>query len=177
MRLGLFIVGLLIGLLGGAGGIGYLAAKIERDESQIFFSEKEFFDNDASITVTGTLTGDNVVFPNNTYRIRCFKDQKLCWFAFVEQLGPKAIGSINGPSSFEVVKWTPYEVIASDDGGAYGCDKTTITISRKAKELIWVVEPVNQTQWFCKDAYTTIRKRWIDDPPVPAWKKRILGYR
>jgi hypothetical protein len=60
------------------------------------------------------------------------------------------LAPMEGPWWFEVLEWTPYEVVAGDDGSD-GCVKATITISRKTKELLWVEEPVNQTRPFCKD--------------------------
>jgi hypothetical protein len=175
MRRGPFIVGLLIGLVGGAGGMLYLVAQSKpADATEIAFSSKGFIDvqvpngDDSYITVNGTMAGDNEAYPNSTYGIRCFKNQKLCWIAFVEQIAdqPKlAVSHMNGPYAVTVVEWTPYEVVAGDDGSD-GCVKTTITISRKTKELLWVEEPVNQTQPFCKDEDTKIRKRWIEDSPT-----------
>jgi hypothetical protein len=172
MRLRGFIVGLLIGLVGGAGGTLYLVAQSKpADVNEIAFSSKGFVDFDGYdpyITVNGTMAGDNEAYPNNTYGIRCFKKQMLCWIASVEQYAdhPKlAVSNMNGPYAVKVVEWIPDEVVAGDDGSD-GCVKTTITISRKTKELLWVDEPVNQTQPFCKDADTKIRKRWIEDSPT-----------
>jgi hypothetical protein len=54
MRLGPFIVGLLIGLVGGAGGMLYLVAQSKpADANEIAFSSKGFIDDDTYITVNG----------------------------------------------------------------------------------------------------------------------------
>jgi hypothetical protein len=172
LRWTLFVVGLLIGLVGGAGGMLYLVVQNKTAEfDDIVLAEKMFFDNDAAVSASGTMTGDSVAYPNNSYSIGCYKDQKECWVSSVEQIGPKQIGRMDAPYSYDIVKWTPYEVVAGDDGGS-GCFKTTITISRKSKDVLWVEEPVNQTQPFGKTADTKIRKRWMVD--APGWK-RIHG--
>jgi hypothetical protein len=81
MRLGLFIVGLLIGLVGGAGGILYLVAQNEpaEDVNDIMFPSKSFHDEGTWIHATGTLAGDNERYPNNTYSVLCDQKQKQCW--------------------------------------------------------------------------------------------------
>ncbi len=159
----------LIGLLCGAGSLLYLILQNKAAETDdITFAPKAFFDNDASVNVSGTMSGDSLAYPNNTFSIGCYKDQKLCWVTSVEQIGPKQIGRMDAPYSFAVLKWSPYEVVAVDDGST-NCFKTTITISRRSKEALWVDEPINQTQPFCKNAERGIRKRSIED--FPGWKK------
>jgi hypothetical protein len=162
---------LLIGLVCGAGSVLYLLQNKAAETDDITFAPKAFFDNDASINISGTMTGDSLAYPNNTFSIGCYKDQKLCWITSVEQIGPKQIGRMDAPYNFAVLKWSPYEVVAGDDGGI-NCFKTTITISRRSKEALWVEEPINQTQPFCKNAEGRVRKRSIEDSP--GWKK-ILG--
>jgi hypothetical protein len=169
MRLGLFIVSLLIGLVGGAGGILYLDAKNKPAEfvDDIVFPWKSFTDEGTWIVVKGTLAGDNERYPNNTYSIYCAKELKQCWYASIEQRGvSKWVTTMEGPWWFEILEWTPYEVVAGDDGALPACVKTMITIRRETKELFWAEEPVNQTHWLCKDAETKTRKRWIDDSPA-----------
>lgn len=61
-----------------------------------------------------------------------------------------------------VIKWTPNEVVASDE---YMCAKVTITLDRKTGTLLWVETPINQTTNACKDADNTIRKATIENPP------------
>jgi hypothetical protein len=166
MRWVLFVVGLLIGLIGGAGGMLYLVMqnKAAAETDEIVLAPKAFFDNDASVSASGTMTGDGLAYSNNSYSIGCYRDHKECWITGFEQIGPKQIGRMDAPYSYDIVKWTPYEVVAGDDGGI-GCFKTTITISRKSKDVFWVEEPINQSKPFCKDADTKVRKRWLVDSP------------
>jgi len=85
-----------------------------------------------------------------------------------DQIGPNLIGRVDAPYAYEITKWTPYEVIAGADG-TLGCVKTTITIERKTKDVLWVDEPVNQTQQQCKDADTKIRRYSVEGSL--GWKK------
>jgi hypothetical protein len=125
MRWVLFVVGLLIGLVGGAGGMLYLVMqnKAAAETDEIVLAPKAFLDNDASVSASGTMTGDGLAYPNNSYSIGCYRDHKECWITGFEQIGPKQIGRMDAPYSYDIVKWTPYEVVAGDDGGI-GCFKT-----------------------------------------------------
>ena len=49
----------------------------------------------------------------------------------------------------------------------FSCVKTTITIERSTKEVLWVEEPVNQSLPLCKDAENKIRRRG-DEVPTSA---------
>jgi hypothetical protein len=69
---------LLIGLVCGAGSVLYLLQNKAAETDDITFAPKAFFDNDASINISGTMTGDSLAYPNNTFSIGCYKDQKLC---------------------------------------------------------------------------------------------------
>ena len=79
--------------------------------------------------------------------------------AYAEQIGPRQVGRINGPTVFPVVNWTADEVVASDNSL---CVKYTITIDRQTKTLLWVETPINQTTIACKDADNAIRKATIE---------------
>lgn len=172
MKWGVFIIGLLIGAIGGAGGILYFIEKNKSaDDGNVVFAQKNFYDTEQMVLVSGTMTGTGIAYPNNTYAIGCYKDQKECWLTSVDQIGPNHIGRMDAPYSYEITKWTPYEVVAGADG-TFGCFKTTITIERKTKEVLWVEEPVNQAQPQCKNADTNIRKYSVEDSP--GWKK-IFG--
>lgn len=119
------------------------------------------------VTVSGTLTGKGLAYPNNTYAVSCLKQYNACFVSNVEQIGRNQIGRMENPFAYPIVKWTSDEIIAE---GAWSlCFKVTITIDRKAESLLWVEEPINQTKPNCKDANTTIRKYSIEDSP--RWKK------
>jgi hypothetical protein len=169
MRAVLFIVGLLIGAVCGAGGIIYLQDRNkDTGEMSIVFAAKNYYESPAVVTVSGTLTGEGLAYPNNTYSIACFQDRKECWMTSVQAIGGEQIGRMDAPYEYEIRKWTPEEVVAGDDG-SFGCFKTTITVERKSQEVLWVEEPVNQTQIMCKKAENKIRKYTIESSP--GWKK------
>jgi hypothetical protein len=63
---------------------------------------------------------------------------------YVQAIGSQQIGRMDAPFEYAIRKWSPYEVVAGDDGGL-GCAKTTITIDRKSQQVLWVEEPINQT--------------------------------
>jgi hypothetical protein len=172
MRVTLFIVGLLVGAVCGAGGLIYLQERNkDTGEMSIVFSQKNYYESPDLVAVSGTLTGDGMAYPNNTYSIACFQDRKECWMTSVEAIGGQQIGRMDAPYEYEIRKWSPYEVVASYDGD-FGCFKTTITIDRKSQQVLWVEEPVNQTKVMCAKADNKIRKYTIENSP--GWNK-IFG--
>jgi hypothetical protein len=144
-------------------------------DDQILFPAKSFYDSgdDGSfpiIVVTGTLTGDDLGYPNNTFVIACHLHEKECLVTSAQQIGHNQIGSLDAPFSYPIVKWNAYEVIAQDEAASpVLCATQTITIERKQKSFLWVQEPINQTTPFCKNADTKIHKYTIEDSP--GWKQ------
>jgi hypothetical protein len=172
MRWVSLLVGLVIGFLGGAGSLIYLQERNkDTGEMSIIFAPKNYYETEDVVTISGTLTGQGIGYPNNTYSLACFKDRKECWISSVEAIGGLQIGRMGAPYEYEVSKWTPYEVIAVYDG-MFSCFKTTITIERKTQELLWVEEPINQAQPQCKNAEPKIRKYTLESSP--GWV-RIFG--
>jgi hypothetical protein len=47
-------------------------------EQVIQLLPKTYFENDQVINVTGTLTGEGVLFKNNSYTITCEKERRAC---------------------------------------------------------------------------------------------------
>ncbi len=129
----------------------------QRPDEDIIFSNKLFVNTGASVYVAGTLTADWIGYKNNTYSILCIPEE--CMVAYAEQIGPRQVGRIDGPTVFPVVNWTADEVVASDNSL---CVKITITIDRQTKTLLWVETPINQTTIACKDADNAIRKATIE---------------
>jgi hypothetical protein len=66
------------------------------------------------------------------------------------------------------VKWEALEIVATDEPGAFGCVKITITIDRKQRSLLWLEEPANQNLAICKETDANIHKYTIEDSP--GWK-------
>ena len=165
MRWFLLLVGLVIGFVGGAGSLIYLQERNkDTGEMSIVFAQKNYYETPALVTVTGTLTGEGMAYPNNTYSIACFQDRKECWMTSVNAIGAQLIGRMDAPYEYEVRKWSPYEVVAGDDG-TFGCFKTTITIERRSQQVLWVEEPVNQTQVMCAKSDNKIKKYTIENSP------------
>jgi hypothetical protein len=154
----------LIGLL-----IGMSAAYAEE---KIKFAPKEFwFNPDAeTIEVSGTLTGEGVSYPNNTQVITCWKRRMECTVISVVAAGERFhvpggfdIDPVTGPGFYPIISWTDNEVAAQDDDGM--CSRTTIRITRKSRTVLWVQEPINQTQTWCAKSETRVLKWTIENPP------------
>ena len=171
MRWGLLLVGLLLGFVGGFSSLIYLQARGaggDTGEMAIMFDSKNYYDSDVFVAVSGTLTGPDMAYPNNTHNITCYQQIKQCWSSEIEAIGDRHIGRLGPPAEYDVRSWTKNEIVAGDDA-PFGCFKTTITIARNSQDVLWVEEPVNQTKPFCKDAKNETRKFTIEDSP--AWKK------
>jgi hypothetical protein len=120
----------------------------------LFFPVKTFVGADAWVLAKGTLTGDWVTYKNNTYSIQCRPDQ--CVVADVSQIGPKNIGSLNGPEVYPIKRWTDKaEVVAERDNV---CTRTTITLDRMKKTVLWVETPI------CKNAENHPRTATLESP-------------
>jgi hypothetical protein len=172
MKWAFLLAGLVLGFLCGAGGLSYLQERNKNiGEMSIVFAEKLYYETPALVTVSGTLTGEGMAYPNNTYSIACFQDRKECWMTSVQAIGGQLIGRMDAPYEYGIRKWSPYEVVAGDDG-SFGCFKTTITIDRQSEQILWVEEPVNQTQVMCAKSENKIRKYTIESSP--GWTK-IFG--
>jgi hypothetical protein len=176
-KLMLFGCGLLLGAVGAFSTVVYLQMHKPPQDDQIVFASKTFYDSKqagefAFVSISGTLTGKALGYPNNTYAVSCYSGYKACFVAYVEQIGHDQIGRMGNPSAYPIVKWNDYEVIAQEAPSPIGCSRVTMTIDRKREALLWVEEPINQTKPSCKDADTNIRKYTIEDSP--GWK-RIFG--
>jgi hypothetical protein len=178
MKWFLFVSGLLIGSAGAFTGIVYLQQRnLQEGDDQIVFAAKNFYDNnqDAAygmVIISGTLTGEGLAYPNNTYSVGCEKGPQICTVSSIEQIGPKQIGRLDGPWIYPIVKWDPYEIVASEEPNTFVCAKVTITIERKERTLLWVEEPINQTRPICEHADTKVRKYTLEDSL--GWK-RLFG--
>ncbi|MHC2435135.1 hypothetical protein [Bradyrhizobium sp. USDA 4451] len=133
-------------------------------EMDIVFADKLYYETADTVTVSGTLSGEGIGYPNNTYSIGCFKDRKECWLTSAQAIGALQIGRMDTPYAYEIKKWSSSEIVAGDDG-SFGCFKTTITIARQSKQVLWVEEPVNQTQMMCAKSENKIRKYTIESSP------------
>jgi hypothetical protein len=176
-KLLIFMGGLLLGAIGAFGGIIYLDTQKPRQDSDMIFAPKNFYDAKENgefglVAISGTLTGKGLGYPNNTYAVSCYGRHKACFVSSAEQIGANQIGRMDNPADYPIVKWNDYEVVAQEEISMFGCFRVTITIDRKQQQLLWLEEPINQTKPSCKDADTNIRKYSLEAPPN--WK-RIMG--
>jgi hypothetical protein len=135
----------------------------------IIFAPKAFFDDRDSVQISGTLTGEDVPYKNNTVVVDCWKDRRECLTYSIEQVGRNQVGRLHGPIIYPITAWNAYEIIATEDVGPLDCRKTTITLQRKSKSAVWVEEPINVGRAACKDFTTKVYKWTIEDP---AWHRR-----
>lgn len=74
------------------------SAVMAADDDDLIFAPKSFYDSgkigaDGGVHVSGTLTGPDLGYKNNTYSISCFKERRECLYTSIEQIGPKQLGS------------------------------------------------------------------------------------
>jgi hypothetical protein len=177
MKWVLLVCGLIVGAIGTYAGMTYRrVANPVKNDDQIIFAAKNFADTEQAgfsgiVSMSGTMTGDGLAYPNNTYSITCSREQQICAVASIEQIGAKQIGRMDGPWPYPIVKWDALEIVATDEPGEFGCIKITITIDRRQKSLLWLEEPANQNRPSCKNSDTNIHKYTIEDSPG---RKRIF---
>jgi hypothetical protein len=135
-----------------------LHAETTRGDEDIVFPAKVFSAAKAYVAAKGTITADWVGYKNNTYSILCVRDE--CTVANVEQIGPKQLSSIDGPTTYPVKQWTEDgQVVAEDDAL---CSRITITLDRRTETVLWVETPINQTALACKNADNAVRKATLE---------------
>ncbi len=174
-----FAVAAVSMLIGAAAVVFFfgLARSPEKD-NVITLGDKNYFDNnDYSVSVSGTLTGKDMdrgdQYLNNSYRIVCIKERMECMVAYIQQIGPNQTGNVDVGCCSPITKWNEYEIVAVDprpeETFDWHCFRTTITIERESKSVVWVEEPVNQAKAGCKNSNTTIRKFTLEDSS--SWKR------
>jgi hypothetical protein len=134
-------------------------------DDDILFSGKLFHDAGEVIRITGTLTGDGIAYPNNSYSIICIQGQRECLVTYAEQIGLMQVGRIEYPYAVPITRWTSEEIVAEENISPVGCIRTTIFIKRKSQQVRWVQEPVNQALSFCAHSEGVVRHWTIEDSP------------
>jgi len=111
----LLACGAVLGALAGVRAMIFL----QPQDQDIIFAPKHFYNTEAAVIASGTLTGQNLAFPNNYYTIACYQDRKECVISNIEQVGHDQIGDLLAPLIFPVVKWSwltvPSGLRKSDD--------------------------------------------------------------
>jgi hypothetical protein len=131
-------------------------------DDDIVFAPKNFADLGEFVGISGTLTGADIAYKNNTYAIACIKNRKECLVTSIEQIGHNQIGRLQYPYSYPVVSWTAAQVVASEESSTFGCYRVIITITRKTESALWVEEPVNQSTPQCEKSDGRVRKYTVD---------------
>jgi hypothetical protein len=94
--MGAFACRAVIGFVSGAGAIIYLQERNkDTGELAIVFAPKKYYESPAVVTVSGTLSGGGLAYPNNTYSMACFQDRKECWMTSVQAIGGQQIGRMD----------------------------------------------------------------------------------
>src|SRR5882757_1422069 len=132
-------------------------------EELIRFAPKMFSDGPEAIEVSGTLTGPDVGYPNNTYVVSCTRDRKECFVTEVDA-DKGYVSRVTGAEIYPIVSWTNTEVVAKEEAYISGCSRRTISIARKRSVLLVVQEPINQTSTFCAKSETRVLKWTVEDP-------------
>src|SRR4051812_17679946 len=159
MKTIIFMCGIVVGAVGALAAFIYRDVRKPEAEDNIIFAAKSFYDSKrfgddfGLVSISGTLTGKELAYPNNTYSVSCHRDYKACFVATIEQIGHNQIGRMQTPVPYPIVKWNEYEIVAQDDS-TLTCSRITFTINRSSEELLWVEEPMNQTKSYCKAADT-----------------------
>ena len=87
------------------------------------------------------------------------------------------MGKLDYAGTYSITKWNSYEVVAVNplpsETFFWHCDRTTITIKRQSKEVVWVQEPINQAKAECAKSDPVIHKWTIEDSPgwEAAWQQ------
>jgi hypothetical protein len=160
-----FILGIVVGAAGAFGAVIYFQGQPPKADD-VLFAHKDFGDNNekgdlAQVSISGTRTGKDETYPNNTYLVNCIYRFKTCFVSDVLQIQSKHIGYMEA-EEYPIVKWNDYEIVAQKEVSSIDCYKTTFTINRKMQTLLWVDEPINQTATSCKSSDTNIRKYTIE---------------
>jgi hypothetical protein len=136
-----------------------------QDDVGVTFGRKVFVDFPGGVSISGTLTGDGVLYRNNTYNISCDRDRMECLVSSINQIGPHQIGDLLPPDVLAVTKWDPNEVVADN---ARDCPRITITLDRKTKTATWVQGALSAHSDFFNEPCTypdkQIRKWTIEEP-------------
>ena len=129
-----------------------------RADQDIVFPIKVFVGTKKHVGAKGTLSADWMAHKNNTFSFYC--DPQECIVASISQIGPKMIGSMDGPAVYTTKRWTEDdEVVAEDDSL---CSRITITLDRKTESVLWVETPINQTTVACKNTDDSVRKASLE---------------
>lgn len=141
----------------------------ERPDDRILFGPKRFNvipfgPGLETIAVSGTLTGEGIDYANNSVLIYCRQEAMDCWIVDIAQVGPNQIGDLQIPTNYAVTRWDA-DVVVMGSANLYPCRRETISIQKRTQSVVWVQEPINQTDANCLKSDTKLYKWTIDDSP------------
>lgn len=130
---------------------------------------------DDAVYITGTLMGDGVGYPVNTWNVHCLRSDGNCTVSYVEEIGPGQLGSIN-EARWPIVSWTPTTIVIRDNvPSVIACVQSTITIHRQAKTVEYMSVPENADRIDCKQAnkrYGPAKvEYWTIGSPIQPWER------
>ena len=99
-----------------------------------------------------------MAYKNNTLSILC--DPQECIVASVNQIGPKQVGAIDGPTVYPLKRWTEDDDVVAEDHTL--CSRITISLDRRSETVLWVETPINQATLECKNADGNVRKATLE---------------
>jgi hypothetical protein len=178
-KVALFVAGVLCGGFGEWYFLHQPSIGPERDEPWAL-PDYQYFEYNAlgreDVYVTGTLIGDHVGYPVNTWKISCFRTDMKCQTADVEEIARRQLGEIN-VGDWPVVSWTPTMIVAQDEvGPSTNCSLNTITINRQRKTVRYVSEPTNSASDFCTKGRKLLGPTSVEDWRIGNPKQPWGGY-
>ena len=127
-----------------------------------------------SISITGTLKGDDVGYPNNTWEISCYQEEMKCRVAEAKEIGFRQLGRID-VSDWTITAWNATTVTA-DEGDPSSCAHNLIVLNRIAKTVAYTSSPQNQDKDYCTGYNKLIGQRtagtynWEIGKPKQPWE-------
>jgi hypothetical protein len=125
-----------------------------------------------NIFITGTLKGEHVGYPYNTWNIRCFHGEARCEVSNVSEIGKDQLGEID-TVDWPIVSWSDTVVVLQDETSANdtSCARATITINREGKSVEYTSAPLNADKDYCKALGPKVTEQWTIGQPKQYWEK------
>jgi hypothetical protein len=124
-----------------------------------------------SIFITGSLKGERVGYPYNTWNIRCFRSEERCEVSNVSEIGKNQLGEID-TVDWPIISWTDSVVVLQDDNSANdtACARATITINREGKSVDYTSASINADKDYCKKFGHSGTYQWTIGQPKQPWE-------